>query len=106
MNFMKLFLLSLFFTLSAQTVFAKEVEVQMKSISFSPKIVQISAGDSIVWKNVAYTEHSASGEHFDTGLVKPKDKSKAIVFSTPGTYAYNCKIHGKTMSGTIQVSAK
>jgi plastocyanin len=103
---MKLFLLSLVFTLSAPVVFAKDVDVQMKSISFSPKLVQIVQGDSIVWKNVSYTEHSATGANFDTGLVKPKDKSKAIIFSTPGTYAYNCKIHGKTMSGTIQVSAK
>jgi plastocyanin len=93
-------------TLASSTVFAKEVEVQMKSISFAPKIVKIAVGDSIVWKNVSYTDHSATGGDFDTGLIKPKDHSKPIVFSKAGSFSYNCKIHGKTMSGAIEVDAK
>jgi plastocyanin len=101
---MKLMIFS--FLAIASLAQAKEVEVQMKSISYAPKLTEVSVGDSVVWKNISYTEHSATGDNFDTGLVKPKNQSKRVVFSTAGTYPYHCKIHGKTMSGTIQVDAK
>jgi plastocyanin len=100
---MKMIFLCMFFSTG---VYAKEVEVKMKSLSFDPKSVTISVGDSVKWENTAYTDHSASGEGFDTGLVPPKGESKPIVFSKAGTYPYNCKIHGKTMSGTVVVGAK
>ncbi|MBC7387444.1 MAG: cupredoxin domain-containing protein [Cryobacterium sp.] len=98
-----IFLSFIFFTTGAQ---AKQIEVQMKSISYSPKLIAIHSGDSVVWKNVSYSEHSASGETFDTSSVEPKHKSKAILFEKPGTYTYHCKVHGTTMNGTIKVESK
>jgi plastocyanin len=82
--------------------------VTMKSISFDPKSITIPAGDSVVWENKSYTEHSATEQKeggFDTGLVKPKQKSKAITFKEPGEFHYLCSIHGKTMSAMIRVDA-
>ena len=105
-NAFNLALLSSVFMAFACQAHTKEVEVEMKSLSFSPKLVALVPGDSVVWKNTSYTDHSATGEKFDTGLVHPKDKSKPVVFNELGPYAYHCQIHGKIMSGTVQVNAK
>jgi plastocyanin len=93
------------FLLLSAPAFAKEYTIEMKSISYAPKTIQIAVGDSIQWQNVSYTDHSATGDGFDTGMVHPKEKSKVIVFSKPGTYAYQCHMHGKAMMGTITVGA-
>ena len=98
--------LVLFLAIFSTSLYAREVEVKMKSISFEPKNIVLATGDSVKWDNVALTEHSATGANFDTGLVPPKGQSKAVTFNTVGTFPYNCKIHGKTMSGTITVGAK
>jgi plastocyanin len=96
-------LLSSLFSICA---FAAPVEIQMKSLSYDPKNVDIVVGQSIVWKNVAYTEHSAASNDaktFDTGMIAPGDHSKEITIKTPGVYSYHCSMHGRTMSGQITV---
>jgi plastocyanin len=90
---------------------AQPVTIKMKSLSFDPKVAQIAVGQSVVWKNIALTDHTAtstqnSGEGvptFDTGFVHPGKTSKDVTFDKPGSYPYQCSVHGKTMSGTINV---
>ena len=85
---------------------AKQISVDMKSISYDPKIVNASVGDSIVWTNKAFSSHTATSEDegsFDTGEVKPGETSSPVKFDKEGEFNYHCKIHGKTMSGTIAV---
>ena len=80
-------------------------EIIMKSISYEPKTLTIQAGDSVVWDNRSYTDHSATEvSAFDTGMVSPGKKSKAIVFSKPGSFKYHCTLHGTSMSGTLTVT--
>ena len=43
------------------------------------------------------------GKTFDTGEIKPNESSSAVKFDKEGEFNYHCKIHGKTMSGTIVV---
>ena len=43
------------------------------------------------------------GKTFDTGEVKPNETSKPVKFESQGEFKYHCKIHGRTMSGTIVV---
>ncbi len=92
-----------------QNTFAADAVVKMKSISYDPNTIEISQGDSVRWKNMAYTQHSASSDDtefpFDTTLVAPGKESRAIKFEKAGTYKYHCAIHGKTMSGTVVVKA-
>ena len=82
----------------------------MKSLSFSPKKVEVEVGESVVWKSEARTKHSATsdddGKTFDTGDIEPGKSSKAVKFPKPGEFKYHCKVHGKTMSGTVVVKAK
>lgn len=96
-------------TLSAQSPRAAATGpalVEMRSISFFPKSLTIQEGQSVVWKNVSYTDHSASsddGKSFDTDMVPPKSSSKALLFSKAGRYSYHCKMHGRSMSALIIV---
>jgi plastocyanin len=36
----------------------------------------------------------------------PDESSKSLKFDKEGEFAYHCKIHGKSMSGTIVVKKK
>ena len=87
----------------------KPTSVEMKSISYDPKSVEVPVGGSIVWTNKAFTNHTATseddGKTFDTGEIKPGESSSAVKFDKEGEINYRCKIHGKTMSGTIVVKA-
>lgn len=87
--------------------FAAKHSVEMKSISFSPKQLEIKAGDEVEWLNVSYTDHSATSDSkiFDTGSVAPKKASIPVVFKEAGTFPYHCRVHGKSMSGVISVKA-
>ncbi len=92
--------------------FAESHTIQMKSISFDPKNIDIKVGDSIQWVNTSYTEHSATAfidekntkPTFDTGMVKPKKSSEKIIFKTAGQFMYSCQVHGKTMTGKVNVT--
>ena len=87
----------------------KPTSVEMKSISYDPKSVEVPVGGSIVWTNKAFTNHTATsdddGKTFDTGEIKQGESSSAVKFDKEGEINYRCKIHGKTMSGTIVVKA-
>jgi plastocyanin len=89
---------------------AKPITVTMKSLSFSPKSIEVQVGDSVVWKSEARTKHTAisddDGKTFDTGEIEPGKSSKPVKFENPGEFKYHCKVHGKTMSGTIVVKAR
>jgi plastocyanin len=103
-----LFILTASIALAADTnPNAKQINVDMKSISYDPKIVNASIGDSIVWTNKAFSNHTATsdddGKSFDTGEITPGESSSPVKFDKEGEFQYQCKIHGKTMSGTVVV---
>jgi plastocyanin len=86
---------------------ANPSSVEMKSISYDPKSVEVPVGGSIVWTNKAFTNHTATsedeGKTFDTGEIKPNESSSPVKFDKEGEFQYHCTIHGKTMSGTVVV---
>ena len=100
---------SFVFVLAASKVClaAETITVTIKSLSFDPKQVEVHVGDTVVWTNNSLTNHTAisddDGKTFDTGEVKPNETSKSIKFESQGEFKYHCKIHGRTMSGTIVV---
>jgi plastocyanin len=87
-----------------------EASVAMKSLSFSPKKLEIRIGDSVVWNNEARTKHTATsdddGKTFNTGEIEAGKSSKPVKFEKAGEFKYHCKVHGNTMSGTVVVKAK
>jgi plastocyanin len=86
---------------------AETVNVKMKSLSYDPKELAIHVGDSVAWTNNAFTKHTATsnddGKTFDTGEIQPDATSSPVKFGNEGEFKYHCKIHGKSMSGTIVV---
>ena len=88
---------------------AETVNVKMKSLSYDPKELAIRLGDSVTWSNAAFSKHTATsdddGKTFDTGEIQPDATSSPMKFDKDGEFKYHCKIHGKTMSGTIVVKA-
>jgi len=88
---------------------AKPITVTMKSLSYDPKKLEVHVGDAVVWTNKARTTHTAisddAGKTFDTGEIEPGKSSKRVKFEKEGEFKYHCKVHGKTMSGTIVVKA-
>ncbi len=86
------------------------VIVKAKSLSFDPKKLEVRVGDAVVWTNQARTKHTATsdddGKTFDTDEIAPGQSSKPMTFEREGEFRYHCKVHGKTMSGTIVVKAK
>lgn len=91
--------------------FASTHTVKMKSISYDPKVLEIKVGDSVEWVNSSYTEHSATSfedekqnAKFDTGLIQPQKSSQKIEFKQVGAFSYHCSVHGKAMTGKINVS--
>src|SRR6476659_1581983 len=85
---------------------AKPTSVEMKSISYDPKSVEVPVGGSIVWTNKAFTNHTATsddGQTFDTGEIKPNESSSPVKLDKEGEFKYHCKIHGTTMSGVVIV---
>jgi plastocyanin len=88
---------------------AKSLTVTMKSLSYDPKKLEVHVGDSVVWTNESRTTHTAvsddEGKTFDTGEVAPGKSSKPVKFEREGEFKYHCKVHGKTMSGTVVVKA-
>ncbi len=96
-------------TLATSAIADPAIHIKMKSISYDPKRIEVTAGQRVIWENTAYTDHSAtsddSGKAFDTGMIAPHQSSKEVEFDRPGTFPYHCKMHGMTMSGVVVVKA-
>lgn len=77
--------------------------VAIGSMKFSPKALEIAAGDSVVFANKDSVPHTATAKDgsFDTGRLADGQKGE-ITFTTPGEYSYFCKVH-PGMKGKITV---
>jgi plastocyanin len=94
----------------AEKADGKPVIVKVKSLSFDPKKLEVYVGDTVEWTNQARTKHTATsddeGKTFDTDEIAPGQSSKSVKFEREGEFRYYCKVHGKSMSGTIVVKAR
>lgn len=79
--------------------------VSMTEDAFSPKVLVIRAGDTVVWVNRSHSSHTVVANEtvllWDSGNLLP-NKSYKRVFLYPGTYNYNCSLHAG-MKATIVV---
>lgn len=77
----------------------------MKDDTFSPQIVAINPGDTVVWKNVGKNNHTSTGVGnpliWDSGNIAP-GKSYSRKFTATGQFEYHCGIHDN-MKGTVVV---
>lgn len=77
--------------------------VAMEDFRFSPGSVTVDAGDTVTWTNSGKEPHTATGDGFDTGLIKSRERGSAS-FARAGNFSYLCSIHPE-MRGTVRVVA-
>lgn len=95
-------------------------EVTMGSMSFSPAIVTINAGEQVVWKNTSSFYHNVVNDParalrrvdvssptgatvFASAMLQPGNNFYHM-FDKPGTYHYVCVVHENSgMKGTVIV---
>ena len=73
-----------------------------KSYRFSPKTIEIDAGQSVTWTNNDNFTHTVKVDGQDDHKVGRGD-SVSIKFDKAGTYHYVCTLHSKDMHGTVIV---
>lgn len=99
-------------SLSAGAATAREADVVVEmtgELTFAPRRVTISTGDTVEWRNVSGVVHTVTAdpqlasnpenvvlpkgaETFDSGTILPKGSFK-YTFSVPGRYRYVCLPH-------------
>jgi plastocyanin len=64
----------------------------------------IAAGGIVTWTwaGGSHSVESTGSPSFATSTVKTSG-TYAVTFATPGTYAYDCGVHGATMTGRVVV---
>ena len=82
--------------------------VAIRNFVFVPGSVTVNVGDSVTWTNndgAGHTVTTKAGapEAFDSGTIGRTAFTR--MFTVPGTYNYQCNIHGASMSGTVTVMA-
>lgn len=86
----------------------KSVDVYTLSTAFSPNVVQISAGDTILFHIVPSNNGEGHDVTFDAKAGAPANIKVTLngdiprVFTTRGTFHYNCFVH-PGMSGDVVV---
>jgi plastocyanin len=69
----------------------------------------VAVGGTVTWTwtnsgNVPHSVESEGTPTFTSSAIRTGDGSThQVTFSTPGTYQYDCAVHGAAMSGTIVV---
>lgn len=76
--------------------------------SQNPAVDTIAAGSSVTWKWNAAGSHSVQsigtpGIFRSSVVMDRANDSYSVTLNTPGTYEYDCAVHGAAMSGRIVV---
>jgi len=73
--------------------------------SQNPAVTTISAGATVTWTWSGSLLHSvqSTGSTSFVGSQIMSSGSYSVQFLTPGTYHYDCGVHGTAMSGTVIV---
>src|SRR5213076_3248025 len=77
--------------------------------SQNPAIDTVAVGSTVTWTwtstgAVSHSVRSQGATGFTSSAVETGDgKTYSVTFTTPGSYAYDCAVHGAAMSGTIVV---
>jgi plastocyanin len=75
----------------------------------NPAVDTVPAGTAVTWTwtNTGSTPHSVASEgttsFASSQVLTGSGKTYSVTFTTPGTYEYDCAVHGEAMSGTIVV---
>jgi plastocyanin len=74
--------------------------------SGNPAVDTIAAGSTVTWTwtgSLPHSVRSTGTPSFASSATLTGSGSYAIKFTAPGTYQYDCAVHGQQMTGTIVV---
>jgi plastocyanin len=76
----------------------------VRNNSQNPAIDTLAAGGTVTWNWLGngHSVHS-TGTPFTSSGTLNSPATYDLVFNTPGTYTYNCGVHGNAMTGRIEV---
>ena len=78
---------------------AADAQITIKNFDFSPMMVSVPVGGTVVWKNLDGEPHtvvSVDGQFRSAAL--DQDETFSFKFTKPGTYTYLCSIHPKMVA--------
>ena len=75
--------------------------VYIRDFAFWPERLTVSAGDTVVFKNLDVDPHSATAGGWDTGNLGT-GQSRRVVMERSGVYRYHCAPH-PSMQGLLEV---
>jgi plastocyanin len=84
-----------------ETTLAETYNVSAVNFSFSPAVLNINKGDTVIWTNEDSAPHQIAGKSFN-GSVMSKGQTYSFIFNNIGTFDYYCAIH-PSMKGTVIV---
>ncbi len=76
---------------------------------FQPTTLTVDDGSTVVWTwaNTGVISHSVESvgnpSFTSSAILSGAGQTYSVTFDTPGTYNYQCEVHGAAMSGTIVV---
>jgi len=71
---------------------------------FIPASVTIAVGGTVTWSWAGDTFHDVTGLDFPNHTDAAKSGNLSVVFTTPGTYRFECTVHAvSAMRGTVVV---
>ena len=82
------------------------VQVQMKSLAFTPDAVHAKVGQRVMWTNADSSPHNVtyvSGPRFTSSRLMRPGAKFSLTLTAPGTIHYYCTLH-PWMKATIAVS--
>jgi plastocyanin len=90
----------------ASATHAATIQVTVRNFEFSPAVVNIQPGDTVVWTNTGGTHNVASddGTSFFVDL-KAAPWTFSHKFTANGSFPYHCDMHPTVMQGTVNVGA-
>ncbi len=74
-----------------------------------PAVDTVALGSTMLWTwtgtgQVTHSVHSIGALTFpSSGLMSGEESSYSVKLTAPGTYQYDCAVHGQAMTGTIVV---
>ncbi len=80
--------------------------VSISDNQFSPASLTVAKGAKVTWNWSGQNPHSVVGTFDGQNVQSPTNTGSgtfSFTFNTPGTYNYQCGVHGTAMPGTIIV---
>ena len=73
--------------------------------SQNPAVTSIGVGATVTWTWSGSLQHSvrSTGATSFASSATMSSGTYSVQFNTPGTYRYDCAVHGSAMSGTVVV---